>query len=80
MDFELGDEIKFDDKSFVLMSNMELNNKKYFLLSTTEKPITGIIVEYRFKDGELQVNEDVDQETMYKLIENCAKDLKIDIE
>lgn len=80
MEFELGDEIKFDDKSYVLMSDMKLNNKTYFLLATTEKPITGIIVEYRIENNELQINENVDKEIMYKLLENCAKDLKIDIE
>jgi len=78
MDFELGDEIKYDDKSYVLMSNMELDNKKYFLLATTEKPVTGFVVEYRIHNDELQINESVDQEIIYKVLENCAKDLKID--
>ena len=60
-------EIVYDGKKYMIMDNVLYKNKKYFFLSTTEKPITGDVVEYKIENDELYINNDMSDEIKSKL-------------
>ena len=77
MDFFIGDEIIYDEKKYVIMDNIPYKNKKYFFLSTTEKPITGDVVEYKIENDELYINNDISDEIKKDVLLIIANNIKI---
>ncbi len=77
MDFLIGDEIIYDEKKYVIMDNIPYKNKKYFFLSTTEKPITGDVVEYKIENDELYINNDISDEIKKDVLLIIANNIKI---
>ena len=53
MSFNVMDEIIYDNKRFIIIDEVEVKNNRYFFLSTTEKPITGEVVEYKIEGNSL---------------------------
>ena len=62
MDFKIGDQLKFDDKNYIILENINYKNKLYFLLSTTEKPIQGVLVEYKIENNEIYINKKIEEQ------------------
>lgn len=77
MDFFIGDEIVYDGKKYMIMDNVLYKNKKYFFLSTTEKPITGDVVEYKIENDELYINNDISDEIKKDVLLIIANNIKI---
>lgn len=77
MDFLMGDEIVYDGEKYMIMDNVLYKNKKYFFLSTTEKPITGDVVEYKIENDELYINNDISDEIKKDVLLIIANNIKI---
>lgn len=77
MEISIGDEITYNNKTYIIMEDLEYDNKKYFLLSTTEKPITGVVVEYKIENEKLFINDDIDDNRKAQILLTIAKELKI---
>lgn len=63
MDFKIGDKLEFDNKNYIILDNIDYKNKKYFLLSTTERPIQGVLVQYKIENNEIYINKKLEEET-----------------
>lgn len=77
MEFNLGDELEFEGKKYLIMSDIFHKGRNYFLLSTTDKPVTGLIVEYELDEGKIYINKEIDLEIEKELMLFMAKDLNI---
>lgn len=77
MQFSIGDEITFSNNRYIIMEDIEFNDKHYFLLSTTEKPITGDVVEYKIENDRLLINDNVNDDIKKEILLRIARDLKI---
>ena len=77
MEISIGDELTYNNTTYIIMENLEYDNKKYFLLSTTEKPITGVVVEYKIENEKLFINDDIDDNRKAQILLTIAKELKI---
>lgn len=77
MDFSIGDEIMYEDKKYIIMDIINYENKSYFFVSTTEKPVTGNVVEYKIDNNELNINENVSDEIKKNVLLVIANNIKI---
>ena len=78
MSFNVMDEIIYDNKRFIIIDEVEVKNNRYFFLSTTEKPITGEVVEYKIEDNELYINDSIPDDVKREVLLEIAN--RIDIE
>ena len=78
MDFFIGDEIVYDGKKYMIMDNVLYKNKKYFFLSTTEKPITGEVVEYKIEGNELYINDSIPDDMKREVLLEIANRINIE--
>lgn len=77
MSFNVMDEIIYDNKRFIIIDEVEVKNNRYFFLSTTEKPITGDVVEYKIENDELYINNDISDEIKKDVLLIIANNIKI---
>lgn len=78
MSFNVMDEIIYDNKRFIIIDEVEVKNNRYFFLSTTEKPITGEVVEYKIEDNELYVNDSIPDDVKREVLLEIANRINIE--
>lgn len=78
MSFNVMDEIIYDNKRFIIIDEVEVKNNRYFFLSTTEKPITGEVVEYRIEDNELYINDSIPDDVKREVLLEIANRINIE--
>ena len=78
MSFNVMDEIIYDNKRFIIIDEVEVKNNRYFFLSTTEKPITGEVVEYKIEDNELYINDSIPDDVKREVLLERANRINIE--
>ena len=78
MSFNVMDEIIYDNKRFIIIDEVEVKNNRYFFLSTTEKPITGEVVEYKIEDNELYINDSIPDDVKREVLLEIANRINIE--
>ena len=78
MSFNVMDEIIYDNKRFIIIDEVEVKNNRYFFLSTTEKPITGEVVEYKIEDNELYINDSIPYDVKREVLLEIANRINIE--
>ena len=78
MSFNVMDEIIYDNKRFIIIDEVEIKNNRYFFLSTTEKPITGEVVEYKIEDNELYINDSIPDDVKREVLLEIANRINIE--
>lgn len=78
MSFNVLDEIIYDNKRFIIIDEVEVKNNRYFFLSTTEKPITGEVVEYKIEDNELYINDSIPDDVKREVLLEIANRINIE--
>lgn len=78
MSFNVMDEIIYDNKRFIIIDEVEVKNNRYFFLSTTEKPITGEVVEYKIEDNELYINDSIPDDMKREVLLEIANRINIE--
>ena len=78
MSFNVMDEIIYDNKRFIIIDEVEVKNNRYVFLSTTEKPITGEVVEYKIEDNELYINDSIPDDVKREVLLEIANRINIE--
>lgn len=78
MSFNVMDEIIYDNERFIIIDEVEVKNNRYFFLSTTEKPITGEVVEYKIEDNELYINDSIPDDVKREVLLEIANRINIE--
>lgn len=78
MSFNVMDEIIYDNKRFIIIDEVEVKNNRYFFLSTTEKPITGEVVEYKIEGNELYINDSTPDDMKREVLLEIANRINIE--
>ena len=78
MSFNVMDEIIYYNKRFIIIDEVEVKNNRYFFLSTTEKPITGEVVEYKIEDNELYINDSIPDDVKREVLLEIANRINIE--
>lgn len=78
MSFNVMDEIIYDKKRFIIIDEVKVKNNRYFFLSTTEKPITGEVVEYKIEDNELYINDSIPDDVKREVLLEIANRINIE--
>ena len=78
MSFNVMDEIIYDNKRFIIIDEVEVKNNRYFFLPTTEKRITGEVVEYKIEDNELYINDSIPDDVKREVLLEIANRINIE--